>query len=198
VTPTQLPHRLADILTKDPLRYLALTLVRDLNLADGWIAAGFVRDAVWDHLHDRTAVPPTGDIDVIWFDPDASEQRSKAFEAALITQAPHLCWSVKNQAHMHRRNNDAPYRDARDAMRHWPETATAVAVRLTHDGSIDVAAPFGLGDLFALTLRPAPHFDGARRRIFDDRIQTKQWLRRYPLLRTVVTTPHAISACAAK
>jgi uncharacterized protein len=198
VTPTQLPHRLADILTKDPLRYHALTLVRDLNLADGWIAAGFVRDAVWDHLHERTAKPPTGDTDVIWFNPGGSEHADAAYEALLKAQAPELRWSVKNQAGMHARNDDAPYRDAPDAMRHWPETATTVAVRLTCDDRIEVAAPFGLDDLFALRLRPAPHFNGPKRRIFDERVATKRWLERYPLLRNVVTTPHAISACAAK
>jgi hypothetical protein len=41
-----------------------------------------------------------------------------------------LGWSVKNQARMHERNADRPYRSASDAMMHSPETATAVGARL--------------------------------------------------------------------
>lgn len=83
---------------------------------------------------------------------------------------------------MHLRNDDAPYADGADAMRHWPETATAIGVRLTPANRIEVNAPFGLGDLFDLRLAPGPAFLGARRTIFEARVRTKQWLARYPLL----------------
>ena len=89
---------------------------------------------------------------------------------------------------MHIRNGDAAYGSMADAMRFWPETATAVAVRLDADDAIDVVAPFGLEDLFTLRLVPGPAFRGAKRPIFEERIAKKQWLLRYPLL-MVETTP---------
>ena len=86
---------------------------------------------------------------------------------------------------MHGRNGDAPYSDVTDAMRHWPENATAVAVRLTAAGMVEVAAPYGLDDLFAGVVRPTARFAADRRAIFDARVTGKGWLARYPLLRIV-------------
>ena len=61
--------RLRDLLNADPWRMAILHLLRALDLPDGWVAAGFVRDAVWDHLHGHAPSIPVGDIDIIWFDP---------------------------------------------------------------------------------------------------------------------------------
>ena len=56
---------------------------------------------------------------------------------------------------MHARNGHAPYRDVADALAHWPETATAIAARLGPAG-VEILAPHGLADLFALLARPTP------------------------------------------
>lgn len=83
---------------------------------------------------------------------------------------------------MHQRNGDAPYRSTEDALRFWPETATAVAVRLTDNHRIETIAPYGLEDLFELRLRPTPRFESEKRAIFLQRVAEKRWLERYPLL----------------
>lgn len=173
-----------DLLRADPLRWHLLSVVRDLDLPDGWIGAGFVRNAVWDHLHGRAASAPAGDVDIVWYDPrcsDASEDRR--LEATLRAIAPNIAWSVKNQARMHRRNRDAPYASVTDAMRGWPETATAVAVRRVGDAGGEVAAPFGLDDLMRLILRPTPRFTGEKRAIYVERVRSKGWLATWPMLR---------------
>lgn len=179
-----LEDRLRAILAADPVRIEALTLVRSLDLPDGWIGAGFVRDAVWDHLHGRTFAPPIGDVDIVWYDPrQTSPELDREFEDRLKQANPAFDWSVKNQARMHHRNTDSPYQSVNDAMRFWPETATAVAVRLTSSGTLDICAPFGLCDLFGLVIRPTPTFESERRATFDQRVSTKAWLSRYPLLK---------------
>jgi hypothetical protein len=158
-----------------------LKTLRNILLPDGWIAAGFVRDAVWDHLHGYTVVAPVGDVDVIWYDPaDAHPDHDADIERLLIRQSPAVQWSVKNQAHMHIRNGDPPYISATDAMTFWPETATAVAVRLDEEGAIHVNAPLGLDDLFSLRLVPTEHFKVSKRDVFEERLTTKRWLERYP------------------
>ena len=43
-----------------------------------------------------------------------------------------------------------------DALGFWQKTPTCAAVRLTRRGAIDVIAPYGLDDLFALHSRPTP------------------------------------------
>lgn len=190
-------HRAALIalLGADTARMAALAEVHALGLRDRWTGAGFVRDAVWDALHARPVSIPAGDLDVMWHDPaQAGAGVDRALERSLRERAPGLDWSVKNQARMHVRNGDAPYADVAAAMRGWPETATAVAVRLTDDGGIEVNAPFGLDDLFGLVLRPTPRFAMEKRAIFDERVVRKRWLARYPRLRVESKGPAEGSA----
>jgi uncharacterized protein len=178
-----LDDRLRSILLRDPRRVAMLDLALSLRCPDCWIGAGFVRAAVWDHLHVRSPSAPTTDVDVIWFDPGRSDPAEDlALQHRLASLDPQTSWSVKNQSRMHIRNNDPPYASATDALRFWPETATAVAVRRTRHGGIEIAAPFGLDDLFAMLIRPTPHFAGARRAIVLDRVRKKQWLRQWPRL----------------
>ena len=177
-------HRVSAILRADPLRWHLLGLVSQLALPDGWIGAGFIRNAVWDHLHQRPASPPTGDIDVIWHDPHrADPAEDHRHEAALRAVAPGFLWSVKNQARMHLRNGDAPYGSATEALRFWPETATAIAARRLGTDACEIATPFGLDDLLSLTLRPTPTFAGAKRAIYEQRLRDKAWLTTWPGLR---------------
>ena len=68
-------------------------------------------------------------------------------------------------------------------MKHWPETATAVGITLTPDGIIEVAAPCGLEDLFALVLRQSPYCSS--RDIFMNRIKEKNWIDRWKLLKII-------------
>ena len=122
---------------------------------------------------------------MLWLCPEKTDASAdRELEAVLRRAAPAIDWSVKNQARMHIRNGDAPYRSVADAMRYWPETATAVAVRLAEQGELEIVAPFGLEDLFELVLRPTPKFAGEKRRVYRDRVQSKEWLAIWPLLRT--------------
>nr|WP_256476149.1 nucleotidyltransferase family protein [Siccirubricoccus soli] len=175
--------RLAALLRADAVRWRALGLVAALDLpGGGWIGAGFLRNAVWDALHGRAA-PHDGDVDVAWHAPaHASPAADAAAEAALRAMEPSLAWSVRNQARMHVRNGDAPYGSVEDALRHWPETATAVAAR-RHGEACEILAPHGLEDLFSLVLRPTPGFTtGPKHAIFRRRMAEKAWLTRWPRL----------------
>ena len=181
-----LTAQLQTLIASDPQRLRILQQVRELDLPDCWVAAGFVRSAVWDHLPQRTPSPLPEDIDVIWFD---RSQTAPARDAELETILRHkdesLQWSVKNQARMHLRNGDAPYASATEAMRHWPETATAVAVRLdAHDG-VEVAAPLGMADLFDLIVRPARRFKDEKQPIYQQRVRSKNWLATWPKLKVL-------------
>jgi hypothetical protein len=176
----------AEIIRTDSVRWHLLGLVRDLALPDCWVGAGFVRNAVWDRKHGRAPSPPDGDVDVIWFDPGrADPEEDEVHEAALRRREPSVVWSVKNQARMHLRNGDVPYGSSTDAMRFWPETATAVAARRTAGDECEVAAPFGSTDLHGLILRPTPRFAGEKYPIYQERLRTKGWLQRWPSLRDV-------------
>jgi hypothetical protein len=174
---------LRTILMNDPVRWRALWLVQSLELTDCWIGAGFVRNAAWDYLHGRRPGPLSGDVDVLWFDTGRAEpSEDRRLQAALRSLNPNLDWSVKNQARMHARNGDPPYVSTVEAMRRWPETATAVAARRTGPNHCEIIAPFGLDDLFDLVLRPTPTFIGAKHQAYRDRIESKGWLKTWPRL----------------
>lgn len=181
--PMELGFEVISILRADQLRWHLLGVVSSLGLPDSWIGAGFVRNAVWDFLHDRAPSPLKGDVDVIWFDRSRTAPgMDKRYESILRELEPSINWSVKNQARMHIRNDDSPYASAIDAMRFWPETATAVAARRSGDHQCEIAAPLGLEDLFGLVLRPGPRFSADKRHVFEERAHTKRWLIDWPLL----------------
>jgi hypothetical protein len=172
-----------DALRRSADRMAMLHTLAALALPDAWIAAGAIRNAVWDARHHYPSPTRLTDVDVIWFDPArASPEEDQRLEQALAALLPDVPWSVKNQARMHTRNADPPYTGCDHAMRFWPETATAVAARLRPDGAIALAAPFGLDDLCNLTLRPTPRFTGARAAEFHRRITAKGWLQTWPRL----------------
>ena len=164
-----------------------LEAVRGLDLPDCWVGAGFVRRKIWDRLHGYTRATPLDDIDVLYFQPDdpsvAAEQR---IEALLHAAMPGQPWSAKNQARMHLRNGDQPYRGTGDAMRYWLETPTCVAVRMDKSGVLELIAPYGLDDLVNMIVRPTPA--GQRRdEAYRARLESKNWLQNWP--RTQVIWP---------
>ena len=178
----QLPI-LQTLLMADTLRRRALEAVAALDLPDCWIGAGFVRDAVWDHLHGYEISPPLGDVDVVWYsDTSPFADVDRCIEQQLKSVLPNLLWSVKNQARMHLRNADKPYQSVADAMKYWPETATAIGARIGQSGSIDINAPLGLDDLWTLQLRPTANFREGKLPIFVERVSSKNWIKKYPRL----------------
>ncbi|MEM7171127.1 MAG: nucleotidyltransferase family protein [Pseudomonadota bacterium] len=161
----------------------ALRVAAAMKLPDCWIGAGFVRAPVWDALHGFDRPTPLSDLDVIYFDREvATPERDETLEQELRARAPCYPWSVRNQARMHRRNGDRPYRSTADALCHWLETPTAVAVRLASDGQLELLAPLGLADLLALRLRPTPHARQRRLAAYQERLAQKPWRHQWPRL----------------
>lgn len=164
-----------------------LSHVERLGLPDGWIGAGFIRNTVWDVLHGRAIdVSRLNDVDVIFFDPsDTRRERESDLRNRLHEHAPGMAWSVKNQARMHLRNGDAPYRDTVDAVAHWAETATAIAARSIR-GRVEVMAPHGVEDLLNLIVRPTPPFEW-KMEVYRERVLGKDWPTRWPKLTVLMT-----------
>lgn len=176
--------RVSQIIAAKTWHMAALSAVAELGQPDIWIGAGFLRNAVWDCMHGFAKSTHLNDIDVIYFD---IENTGKAYERVLearldaILPAP---WSAKNQARMHAHNGDAPYDSVADALCHWLETPTAVAVRLGAQG-LEILAPLGLSDLMAMTVRPTPHAlaSKSRHRAYLNRVSAKSWPTIWPRVR---------------
>ncbi|MBE1554198.1 nucleotidyltransferase family protein [Sporosarcina limicola] len=155
-----------------------LKCAKSLGLPDWWICAGFVRSKVWDVLHgfdERTAIP---DIDVIYYDSsNIDEAAEKELEEVLNSQYPTIPWSVKNQVRMHIANNIPPYSSSVDAISKFPETATALGVKLDERNNVILAAPHGIQDVVNFKVKPTPCFkeSSERYRIFEERVRKKNW-----------------------
>lgn len=173
-------RRLIEIVMGSARRVAVLRAVRALDLPDAYVAAGFVRNAVWSTLF-PSGLELSCDVDVVYF--SAEPRDEKALEARLATEVPGELYSVTNQAEMAAWNGHEPYRSTAHAMAHWPETATAVGVRLTADDRVEVVAPYGLEDLFAGVVRPTPAF-AAKPEAFAARQSRKRFGERFPGVRT--------------
>jgi hypothetical protein len=173
-------NELIDIITKDELIIKTLTIVKNLKLNDCWVGAGFIRNKVWDILHKKKTIK-VNDIDVVFFDEtNISEKLEKKIEQQLTEIDPKIKWSVKNQARMHFRNNHLKYINTENAISYWPETATAIAVRLNLNDKIEILAPYGLNDLFNLIVKPTPNFDLI---VFQKRVNEKEWKKQWKNLK---------------
>ena len=180
-----LEARLVGLVRSSVVLMRALRAARDVGPPDWLIGAGAIRDRVWDHLHGFAPNTPSKDLDVVFFDPrSVGGKRERDIHRELSGIAPDICWDVTNQAAVHLWYPQVfglevePLTSSADGVGTWPETATAVGVRLLKDDTIRVVAPCGLKDLFGMVCRRNP------RRVTVDhyrhRLQTKQIAKRWP------------------
>jgi uncharacterized protein len=167
-------------------------VVSTSGLPDAWIGAGAIRDLVWDSKFgagfDSSRVK---DVDVAFFDKrDLRPERDRRAADVLKHARPQVNWDAKNQAAVHTWYEarygvrvDA-FRSIREAVGSWPETATAVAIRVAEpNGPLEVLAPCGLDDLLDGLWRRNPVRVSASeslRRLADKR---KNW--RWPGVRVI-------------
>ncbi len=176
---------IAQIIAQDPVGMEQLRAVRALGLPDWCIAAGFVRNRVWDHLHGIEPPRAPVDIDVLYYDAgDLSKESEYAFEDRLDDLLPGLPWQVRNQARMHLPKGLPQHTSTSDSMTYWLETVTAVGVRLEADDALTVIAPLGIEDLVTLRCRPTT-FGRTRLDEYHGRIAQKRWRELWPKVRFV-------------
>jgi len=157
-----------------------------LDLPDWWICAGFVRSKIWDTLHGFKERTMTPDVDVIYFDPaNINEDDEKKLEDELKSLMPVIPWSVKNQARMHVVNQIPPYSSSEDAISKFPETATALGVKMDKENKLVLTAPCGLEDVLHMEIKPTPFFTETKERaaIYEERLIMKNWTAKWPMVK---------------
>lgn len=175
--------KIITLIEKDELRVKALGSVQQLNLPQCYLAAGFVRNLVWDYLHQKPLPTLLNDVDVIYFDEFESNPGGyKLIESQLSAVMPEVNWEVRNQAMMHKRNGDRPYLSIIDAMSYWPEKETAVAIRQLDNGNYECISAFGFESLFKCQVT---HNQKRSFETFIERVTSKGWLEHWPNLRVM-------------
>lgn len=171
--------RLEEILRADAGLMALLEALRALDLPQWRIVAGAVYQTVWNALTGRPRGTGIRDVDIFYFDDadigwDAEDAVIR--RAASAIPAPPYPLEVRNQARVHLWFADRfgvphlPIASVDASLEGFAAIAHAVGVRLEADGRLDIAAPFGLDDMFAMVLRhnpanrtPASFMEKARR-----------------------------------
>jgi uncharacterized protein len=186
----ELEWRLIELIRSSSMLMRALRAARTIDPPDWLIGSGVIRDRVWDHLHGFARPAASKDVDLAFFDPcSLDSDRERCVQREVVALAPDICWDVTNQAAVHLWYPKVfgvevePLSSSADAVATWPETATAIGIRLLADDSIEVVAPCGLEDLFGLICRRNP------RRVTDEqyrrRVENKRIAKRWPRVRVL-------------
>lgn len=162
---SDLDIRLIQIVQADPSLMHVLGVVRALDLPDWRIFSGAVYQSVWNAVTGRPAGYGIRDYDLGYFDPDTSWDAEDVIikrVAAAIDEPFRSKVEVRNQARVHLWHPQkfggsyAALQNTDEALTRFVAPCFAVGVRLEEAGEITVAAPFGLDDVFNLTIRPTP------------------------------------------
>ena len=163
--------------------YARLLFLRQVK-PEAFYSAGVIRNLIWSIAHDQHYALSQTEIDVIFYDvEDESGFEQQHLAEILKQQFPENDWDVVNQAWVHQwyitedGASIAPLQSIQHALSLWPETATAVAVRLLENNALEIIAPFGLDDLFELKLR----WNAAlvSHDVFMQRMEEKQFLQKW-------------------
>jgi hypothetical protein len=168
----ELEARLETMVLGSPRLMQVLTIARDLDLPDWRIVSGAIYQTVWNALTGRDPDYGVKDYDLFYFDGadtsyEAEDVVIRRAERAYPADLAALV-EVRNQARVHlwfEQHFGEPYAPltcSDEALARFVGPAFAVGVRLEPDGRLDVAAPFGLDDIFALRIRPNPNRPRAR------------------------------------
>ncbi len=160
----ELKDRLGAILRAAPQLMRVLRTARDLDLPDWLIMSGAIYQPVLNHLTGRPPEHGLKDYDLGYFDAsdisyDAEDVVIRRVAAAFDDPLRGLV-EVRNQARVHLWF-EGKYGEAysqlestTEALGRFVSPMFAVGVRLDADDELRIEAPFGLGDLFAMRLRP--------------------------------------------
>jgi len=169
-THSTLEARLCEIVRADEMLISVLTTARDLELPDWRLVAGCLYQTVWNQLTNRPAGHGIRDYDLVYFDGNDLSYDGEDVVIRRCAQAfgelrPPV--EVRNQARVHlwfEKRFGAPYAplaSTDEGIGRYAATAHCVGIRLEPNRHLDVAAPYGLTDIFDMILRPNPTLPNA-------------------------------------
>jgi hypothetical protein len=163
-TPSCCFEELERIVRADPHLMCILRAARELKLPQWRLVAGCIYQTVWNVLTNRPHATGINDYDLIYFDgTDLSERAERDTERLVREMLPHLpaTIEVRNQARVHLWFEEyfgipyPPLTSSEEAITRYASATHAVGLRLASDDErLDVFAPFGLEDIFAMVIRP--------------------------------------------
>ena len=156
-------RRFETIIRTDPDLMHLLERLRPLGLPQWRLVAGCLYQTVWNRLTHRPRGTGIKDYDLIYYDSDDASWDAEDAVIQRVAATTRDCVGpveVRNQARVHlwfsERFGCAYPRlvTADESLRYYASIVHAVGVRLEEDGRLDIVAPFGFDDMFAMVVRP--------------------------------------------
>ena len=128
---------------------------------DYYVAAGSINQTIFNYYHGYPLDNGIDDIDIVYFDKDTSYEKEDKIikEVSELLKDINIRLDIKNQARVHLwygkkfgHEIDAN-KSVEEAISKWGTTVTCIGVRISN-GKFKVYAPYGLNDLFKMTIRP--------------------------------------------
>jgi len=125
-----------------------------------YLGAGVVNQTVFNYYHGFELDYGIKDFDIFYFDSDVSYEKEDVIIKDLTTllKEVDILFDVKNQARVHiwynekYGANDMPYHSVEESISSLG-ASVCIGVRI-EEGKLKVFCPYGLNDLFTMTIRP--------------------------------------------
>ncbi len=139
-----------------------LNRMPELGLRDWWLASGCLFQTVWNMRSGRAADRGITDYDICYFSDDVSWEAEDYVirEAGLLFADLPVKVQLRNQARVHLWYPEKygvaypPLTTASEGILRFTSSVQAIGLKRTGDTFIDVYAPFGLGDVWDMVVRP--------------------------------------------
>ena len=130
-----------------------------------YVGAGGVNQTIFNYYHGYESDYGIKDYDIVYFDEDTSYEAEDVIIKDLEKRLKDIgiVSDIKNQARVHIWYNPKygtdrePYTSCEDAVSSWGSTVTCIGIR-KENGNLVVYCPYGLNDLFSLTIRPVKRY----------------------------------------
>ena len=153
---------LTDILSQNRPIYDVIKKMACFGLRDYYVGAGCITQTIWNYQCGNELTHGISDIDIVYYDSDDLSYEAEDTVIKQIKRALEPCafeLDIKNQARVHIWYKEiwgqdiTPYVSVENAINTWPTSSTAIGVRFENN-QLKIYAPFGLNDLFGMTVRP--------------------------------------------
>ena len=177
---------LTSILLSSSKLKMILERLANSNLENYYIGAGAINQTVFNYYHGYDMDYGIGDYDIVYFDEDLSYEAEDQVISYIhdLLKDINIITDVKNEARVHLwyeekyGNKIEPYISVEDAVSSFGTSITCIGVRLENNKLI-VYAPYGLNDLFTMTIRPI------KRQFSEEqyKIKTAKWKSKWQMLK---------------
>ncbi|MBA5775859.1 nucleotidyltransferase family protein [Stappia sp. F7233] len=158
---------LGAVIRSDHALMAVLRAARDIRLPDWRVASGAIYQTLWNVLTGRPQGHGIKDYDLIYF--DGSDLSFEAEDRLIAKAAKYFSFTdkpveIRNQARVHLwypQKFGIEYKAltcSDESLTRYLSPTQAIAVRLEDDDNLDIVAPFGLANAFAMRIVPNPIF----------------------------------------